>query len=120
MDAIRKEIPDWDARVEKERLKQTLKEAPSDAKLTSGPNPANCDNVTVRTDTGGGNRVEYLAARLKRDAPEIAKRLERGEFKSVRSAAKAAGIVKDKSQIEIARQSGLQANVPRIVDLTPS
>jgi hypothetical protein len=34
-----------------------------------------------------GNSAQYLTARLKRDAPDIAERLERGEFKSVRQAA---------------------------------
>ena len=36
----------------------------------------------------------YLVAKLKRDAPEIAERLAAGEFRSVRAAALAAGIVK--------------------------
>jgi hypothetical protein len=34
-----------------------------------------------------GENAEYLTARLKRDAPDIAAQLERGEFKSVRQAA---------------------------------
>jgi DNA adenine methylase len=38
----------------------------------------------------GGNK--YLMARLKRDHPEIVQRLANGEFRSVRAAAKAAGI----------------------------
>lgn len=42
----------------------------------------------------GGTSAEYLARRLARDAPEILNRLEAGEFKSVRAAAKEAGIVK--------------------------
>jgi hypothetical protein len=37
----------------------------------------------------------YLAARLKRDHPEIAAAVERGEYKSIRAAARKAGIVKD-------------------------
>jgi hypothetical protein len=41
-----------------------------------------------------GNSATYLAARLKRDHPEIAARVERGEFKSIRAAATEAGIVK--------------------------
>jgi hypothetical protein len=42
-----------------------------------------------------GNTREYWASRLKRDHPDIFKRLEAGEFKSVRAAAIEAGIVKD-------------------------
>jgi hypothetical protein len=41
-----------------------------------------------------GTRSSYLAARLKRDAPEIAAAAERGEYRSVRAAARAAGIIK--------------------------
>jgi hypothetical protein len=41
------------------------------------------DNVT---NTDRGNAAGYLAARLQRDHPEIAKRLADGEFKSVRQA----------------------------------
>lgn len=62
------------------------------------------------TSTRGSNSADYLSSRLKRDAPEIAKQLERGEFKSVRSAAKAAGIVKDKSQLEIAKSAWKRMN----------
>ena len=36
----------------------------------------------------------YLQARLRRDAPEVADALERGEFKSARAAAIKAGIIK--------------------------
>lgn len=48
----------------------------------------------------GGTAASYLAARLKRDHPEIAHQLERGSFRSVRQAAIAAGIVKEKSVVE--------------------
>lgn len=47
----------------------------------------------VRTVSEFGNKAEYLIRRLKRDAPEIAKALARGEYKSARAAAIAAGIV---------------------------
>lgn len=40
-----------------------------------------------------GNQAAYLKARLRRDAPELADALDRGEIKSVRSAAIAAGII---------------------------
>ncbi|MBU0515098.1 MAG: hypothetical protein KJ621_10030 [Proteobacteria bacterium] len=41
-----------------------------------------------------GETTEYLIARLKRDAPSVAEGLARGEYRSVRQAAIAAGIVK--------------------------
>ena len=40
-----------------------------------------------------GNNTDYLEARLRRDAPEIANALERGEIKSARAAAIEAGII---------------------------
>jgi len=40
----------------------------------------------------GGTNVEYRAARLKRDAPEVAARLARGEFPSVSAAFREAGL----------------------------
>jgi hypothetical protein len=47
------------------------------------------DNVSIF-----GNSATYLVRRLKRDHPEIAEALARGEFKSARAAGRAAGIVK--------------------------
>jgi hypothetical protein len=49
------------------------------------------DNVTKLKR---GNEASYLAARLKRDFPDIAAAVERGEYPSMRKAALAAGIVK--------------------------
>jgi hypothetical protein len=42
----------------------------------------------------GGNQAAYLQARLRRDAPEVAEALERGEHRSIRAAAIEAGIIK--------------------------
>jgi hypothetical protein len=52
----------------------------------------------------GGNSAAYLAARLERDEPEIKAALDRGEYPSVRAAAKAAGIVRDKTPLENLRK----------------
>ena len=41
----------------------------------------------------GGTQAAYLQARLRRDAPEVAEALERGEIKSARAAAIEAGII---------------------------
>jgi hypothetical protein len=46
-----------------------------------------------RTGFNRGENAAYLAARLKRDHPEIAERLANGEFRSIRAAAIEAGIV---------------------------
>ncbi len=48
------------------------------------------DNINLK----GGTDPTYLVRRMKRDAPEIAQALADGEFRSVRAAAIAAGIVK--------------------------
>lgn len=110
LDAIRKEIPDWDTRVEKARNEQTVKEAPV-LPEHGGDHTSEEGKATLQSNLAKhGNSADYLAARIKRDAPEIAKQLERGEFKSVRAAAKAAGIVKDKSQIEIAKSAWKRMN----------
>lgn len=47
-----------------------------------------------------GETAEYLVRRLKRDAPEVAAQLAAGAFPSARAAAKAAGIVRDKTRVE--------------------
>jgi hypothetical protein len=41
-----------------------------------------------------GSNPDYLKARIRRDAPEVADALDRGEFKSARAAAIEAGIIK--------------------------
>lgn len=51
------------------------------------------DQPTAGSLKYGGN-PDYLKARLERDAPEIAAALARGEHRSARSAAIAAGIIK--------------------------
>jgi hypothetical protein len=48
----------------------------------------------------GSNKAAYLIARLKRDFPEIAKRLGAGEFRSVRAAAIAAGLIAEPTPFE--------------------
>jgi hypothetical protein len=42
----------------------------------------------------GSTSSSYLAARLKRDHPEIAAAVERGKYRSMRAAAREAGIIK--------------------------
>jgi hypothetical protein len=49
-----------------------------------------------------GNDPAYLAARIKRDRPDIAAAVERGEYKSIREAAIQAGIIKKPDPVQIA------------------
>lgn len=49
---------------------------------------------SVRTSFKRGSNNEYYAARIARDHPEILDRMKSGEFKSVREAALAAGLIK--------------------------
>ena len=58
------------------------------------------DKGVVNTVIRGSTNATYLAARLKRDNPEIAAAVSRGEFKSMRQAAIAAGIVREKTRLE--------------------
>ena len=86
--------------IEKPTLKEVLAEAPEmpgQRKRTDLEPRAN----STKLDRGS-THVSYLAARLKRDHPEICKRIDAGEFKSVRQAAIAAGIVKVPTAMEVA------------------
>lgn len=61
----------------------------------------NCynNNVYLKPSDSVGRRgtdQEYLAARIARDRPDILKRMEQGEYRSVRAAAIDAGIIKPK------------------------
>jgi hypothetical protein len=56
----------------------------------------------------GGTSSDYLAARLKRDAPDIAARID--DFPSIRAAAKAAGIIRDRTPLELLRSTWRKAS----------
>jgi hypothetical protein len=60
------------------------------------------DQGSERTLIKRGETSKYLAARIKRDAPEIAARIE--DFPSIRAAAKAAGIVREPSAMDLVRK----------------
>lgn len=53
------------------------------------------------TRSADGTDSEYLAARIARDHPDIQEKIKQGEFKSVRAAAVAAGIVKPRKQFTV-------------------
>lgn len=60
------------------------------------------DNIISKS--GQGTSAEYLVRRLKRDAPEIAAALGRGEYRSARAAAIAAGIIRVPTLTDMARR----------------
>jgi hypothetical protein len=62
--------------------------------------PATETKVGVPTFNGKRN-ADYLTARIARDHPEILERMKQGQFKSVRAAAKEAGIVKDPTPLQL-------------------
>ena len=106
---LRKAIPDWDDRIERERFKQTVKEAPVLAEH-GGDRKSEEQNQGRDSTLKGKRDNDYLTARLKRDAPDIATRLERGEFKSVRAAAIEAGIVHVPTRLERALKAYFSLN----------
>lgn len=58
------------------------------------PGPGRGRKTVAIGNRFGSNSAEYLVRRLKRDYPEIAQALARGEYKSARAAGIAAGIVR--------------------------
>lgn len=50
---------------------------------------------------GREGEISFKTARLERDHPAIHERLKRGEYKSVRAAAKEAGLVRDEIRVPL-------------------
>ena len=69
-----------------------------------GKTSANSTGLSGR----GSTHASYLVRRLKRDAPDIAEALGRGEYKSARAAGIAAGIVKVPPALEVAQKAYLK------------
>ena len=63
------------------------------------------DNIKSFDATAGGTSADYLAARIKRDRPDIAERVEAGEYRSIRAAAIDAGIVKPPCPVRQGRRA---------------
>jgi hypothetical protein len=63
--------------------------------------PSGLDNYQVQHRGGTGS--SYLEARLRRDAPDHAQALERGDYRSVRAAAIAAGIITPTAQLVLTK-----------------
>jgi hypothetical protein len=77
-------------------LKVALGQHGGDRKSEKFQEKDQLDNINLK----GGTQSAYLRARLERDAPDILTQLEQGEFKSVRAAAIAGGIIKNKSPLD--------------------
>ncbi len=94
--------PEW-VRIAVEWLNQEQRVEPvtkAEVDAALGTHGGDRRSPQAREDQGSivtlkrGNRAAYLQARLRRDAPEVADALERGEHRSVRAAAIEAGIIK--------------------------
>ena len=86
-----------------ERAAETMAKAPelmtaTEAGKKGGRGKKASNLLTLPTSSNDKNR---LAARIKRDHPEIAARVANGEFKSIRAAALEAGIVKPMRSIPV-------------------
>lgn len=67
-----------------------------------------------RTSRSRGETATYLAARIKRDHPEIAEQVEDGLFKSMRQAAIAAGIIKLPTKLETVKKAVSKLNADKL------
>jgi len=87
-----------------QRMRGALAEAQNEHRQPGRPSDEMRDNVTrLRGEDGnkgGGNGVDYLLRRLARDHQLIFDRYVDGEFRSVRAAAREAGIVKTLTAFE--------------------
>ena len=88
---LEREIPNYDALIEADEkaVQDAAPPPPGQGKRTNLEAP-----LSIRKKLTGGTNEAYLAARLKRDAPEKWQAYMDGDHKSVRAAALAAGIVK--------------------------
>lgn len=66
--------------------------------------------LAIQAQPVGKRASDYLAARIKRDHPDVAQRMERGEFRSMAAAARAAGIYNRPKTITASRDKGRLAN----------
>lgn len=94
--------PEW-VRIAVEWLNQEQRIEPvtkAEVEAALGSHGGDRRSAKAMQDQGSDHNLEigrgtaYLQARLRRDAPEVADALERGEFKSARAAAIEAGIIK--------------------------
>jgi hypothetical protein len=89
----------------KQLMRGKLEDHGGDRRTHDGNVPVECDVQGYYNNLERGTDPEYLAARIARDHPDIQARIKQGEFKSVRSAAVAAGIVKPRKQFTVGRST---------------
>ena len=97
-----------------------VEESPSKSDAMAGNKNASkqensFDNIKTEYETG--TSATYLLKRLKRDAPEMAEAYIQGEYKSVRQAAIAAGIVKVPTEFERIAKALPKLSRHELVDL---
>jgi hypothetical protein len=90
-------------RIEERLTAQELAQSDDVAPLAKRGRPAKGqeepgEKGSIRT-ISRGETAAYLVAKLKRDRPDIAKRLAAGEFRSARAAALAAGIIEPTAEL---------------------
>lgn len=88
---------------------------PNPRKSEARPRGNHRDNN--HADSARGTDPAYLAARIARDAPSIHEEMKAGKFKSVRAAAKAAGIVKDPDSVTVAVRAVAKVPFHRLAEL---
>lgn len=84
----------------REEHDRTVAEVLADAPALAEPHRPPADKPKQIRVKQHGTSADYLAARIKRDRPDIAERMKGGEFRSVRAAAIEAGIVRPPTPIE--------------------
>lgn len=102
---IRGEVPAYDLKVRRDRLRTTGEswdEARKERHAGPGRGHKTVDDIHRLPK---GTSAARIVARLKRDAPKIAERLEAGEFESARAAARAAGFKVDTPLLTIVRRA---------------
>ena len=85
----------------KQLMRGKLENHGGDRRTHNGSVPVECDVQGYYNNLERGDDPKYLAARIARDHPDIQARIGQGEFKSVRAAAVAAGIVKPRKQFTV-------------------
>jgi hypothetical protein len=90
IESLRHVIPNYDARVAHDLAQVRHAQPPMTDHGVIGRGRNRDDNIISNQGTGAA----YLVRRLKRDAPDIAEQLVRGEFRSTHAAALAAGIIR--------------------------
>ena len=64
----------------------------------------------------GSNSSQYLLRRITRERPDILKRYETGEFKTVKAAVREAGLVKEPTPFEAARKALIRKGLASLVE----